>query len=108
MNLELRGGVLVDRVLFDGRARSRSTHLSPRGYRRGRSDRQCWCHPFTCDAIGRRARRRPPVGANLKDYAATPGFEIALNSAGRMPSPNAPVFSSMLRYTSCLADSGPK
>jgi choline dehydrogenase-like flavoprotein len=47
------------------------------------------------------------VGANLKDHAATAGFEIALRPAGRMLSPDAPVFSSMLRYTSGLADAGP-
>jgi GMC oxidoreductase len=40
-----------------------------------------------------------PVGANLNDHAATPDFEIALKPAGRMPSPNAPVFSSMLGLT---------
>ncbi len=48
-----------------------------------------------------------PVGANLKDHAATAGFEIALTPAGRMPSANAPVFGSMLRYSSGLADAGP-
>ena len=49
-----------------------------------------------------------PVGANLKDHAATPGFELALAPAGRMPSADAPVFTSVLRYTSGLADAGPE
>jgi choline dehydrogenase-like flavoprotein len=47
-----------------------------------------------------------PVGSNLKDHAATPGFEIALKPAGRMRSPNAPVFGSLLRYTSGQAHAG--
>jgi 5-(hydroxymethyl)furfural/furfural oxidase len=48
-----------------------------------------------------------PVGANLKDHAATAGFEIALKPAARMASPDAPLFGSMLRYTSGLAEAGP-
>jgi 5-(hydroxymethyl)furfural/furfural oxidase len=47
------------------------------------------------------------VGANLKDHAATAGFEIALKPDGCMPSPDAPVWSSMLRYTSGLTEAGP-
>jgi choline dehydrogenase-like flavoprotein len=47
------------------------------------------------------------VGANLKEHAATPGFEIALRPEGRMPSVDASLFSSGLRYTSGLADTGP-
>ena len=49
------------------------------------------------------------VGANLKDHAATPGFELALREPGRAPERRRrPVFSSMLRYTSGLADAGPE
>ena len=47
-----------------------------------------------------------PVGANLKDHAATAGFEVALTPAGRMPSPSAPVMTSVTRYTSGLAEAG--
>ncbi len=48
-----------------------------------------------------------PVGKNLKEHAATSGFEVALRESARMRSTNAPVFSSMLRYTSELAGAGP-
>ncbi len=47
------------------------------------------------------------VGKNLKDHAATSGFEVSLREPARMSSPNAPMFSSILRYTSGLADAGP-
>ncbi|HEX2785986.1 MAG TPA: GMC oxidoreductase [Ilumatobacteraceae bacterium] len=46
------------------------------------------------------------VGANLKDHATTAGFEVALKPAGRMSSPDAPVMTSLARYTSGLADAG--
>ncbi len=47
------------------------------------------------------------VGSNLKDHASTPGFELALAPDGRMASAEAPVLTSMLRYTSGLAHAGP-
>ncbi|HEY8094351.1 MAG TPA: GMC oxidoreductase, partial [Acidimicrobiales bacterium] len=43
---------------------------------------------------------------NLADHAATPGFELALNAQGRLPSPDHPVITSVLRYSSELADAG--
>jgi choline dehydrogenase-like flavoprotein len=48
-----------------------------------------------------------PVGRNLKDHAATPGFEIALRPEGRAHSADAPVFGSLLRYSSGMFDAGP-
>jgi len=108
-NLELRGDVLVDRVLFDGR-------------------QACGVRTATGEEIvGKEvivsagAIHSPaillrsgvglddglPVGQNLKDHASTAGFDIALKPAGRMRSSKAPVFSSGLRYTSGLADAGP-
>jgi len=48
-----------------------------------------------------------PVGQGLREHAMTPGFEIALRPNGRMPSTNASMTSSMIRYTSGLADAGP-
>jgi choline dehydrogenase-like flavoprotein len=48
-----------------------------------------------------------PVGANLKEHAATPGFEIALTRDGRLRSADAPMLTSMLRYSSGLAHAGP-
>jgi choline dehydrogenase-like flavoprotein len=47
------------------------------------------------------------VGANLKDHASTPGFEVALKGVGRRASATAPVMHSVLRYTSALANAGP-
>jgi len=44
-----------------------------------------------------------PVGRHLKEHAATPGFEIALKPEGRMTTTDAPIFSSILRYSSALA-----
>jgi len=48
-----------------------------------------------------------PVGANLMDHAATPGFEVALVPEARLPFADTRTFTSMLRYTSGLADAGP-
>ena len=47
-----------------------------------------------------------PVGANLADHAATPGFELALTEPGRLPSLQRSVLTSVLRYSSGLADAG--
>ncbi len=47
-----------------------------------------------------------PVGANLKEHAATAGFEVALTASGQMASADAPVMTSVARYTSGLADAG--
>ncbi|MDP9333024.1 MAG: GMC family oxidoreductase N-terminal domain-containing protein [Actinomycetota bacterium] len=108
-NLEVRGGVIVDRVLFDGRRAN--------GVRTAAGE-EIAAHEVIVSAgaihspaillrSGVGLDDPLPVGANLKDHAATPGFEIALEPAGRMPSPNAPLLASMLRYTSGLADAGP-
>ena len=48
-----------------------------------------------------------PVGSNLKEHAATPGIELALDRDARLTSAEASMFSSVLRYTSGLADAGP-
>ncbi len=108
-NLDVRGGVLVDRVLFDGR---RATGVLTA------TGEEIAAHEVIVSAgaihspaillrsgIGLDDGLR--VGLNLKDHAATPGFEIALKQSGRMRSPNAPVFTSMLRYTSGLDEAGP-
>ena len=108
-NLEVRGDVLVDRVLLDRR--------------RAVGVRTASGEEITANTviISAGAIHSPaillrsgiglddglPVGANLKDHAATPGFDIALEPAGRMRSATAPVLTSMLRYSSGLADAGP-
>jgi 5-(hydroxymethyl)furfural/furfural oxidase len=108
-NLEVRGDVLVDRVLFDGR--------QAQGVRTAAGE-EIAAHEVIVSAgaihspaillrSGVGLDDGLPVGANLKDHAATAGFEIALKPAGRMRSPNAPVFDSVLRYSSGLADAGP-
>ena len=47
-----------------------------------------------------------PVGANLVDHPATPGFELALTPAGRLAPGDASVLTSMLRYSSGMAGAG--
>jgi len=47
-----------------------------------------------------------PVGANLLDHPATPGFEIRLKPEARTTRLDAPVLQSMLRYSSGLAGGG--
>jgi 5-(hydroxymethyl)furfural/furfural oxidase len=108
-NLEVRGGVLVDRILFEGKRAA--------GVRTSAGEEITAREVFVCagaihspaillrSGIGLDDNLR--VGANLKEHAATPGFEIALQPAGRMTSANAPILTSMLRYTSGLADAGP-
>jgi 5-(hydroxymethyl)furfural/furfural oxidase len=48
-----------------------------------------------------------PVGANLRDHAGTAGFEVALKPEARTEAPDAPVMTSMLRYSSGMAEAGP-
>jgi choline dehydrogenase-like flavoprotein len=107
-NLVVRGDTLVDRVLFDG---SRAT-----GVLTGDGDEINGREVIVSagaihspaillrSGVGRADGLR--VGANLKEHAATPGFEIALKPGSRMRSSDAPIFSSMLRYSSGLADAG--
>ena len=47
-----------------------------------------------------------PVGLNLADHAATPGFELHLNEQGRMSTSERPVLTSVLRYSSGIAHAG--
>ncbi|MDQ6853871.1 MAG: GMC family oxidoreductase N-terminal domain-containing protein [Actinomycetota bacterium] len=108
-NLEVRGDVLVDRVLVEGR-RAGGVRTASGEEIAGRDvivSAGAIHSPALLLRSGIGVDDGLPVGANLKDHAATPGFEIALRPGGRMPSPDAPVFTSVLRYTSGLADAGP-
>jgi choline dehydrogenase/5-(hydroxymethyl)furfural/furfural oxidase len=105
-NLEIRGDVLVDRIMLDGR---RATGVRTAGGEELAAGEVIVSagaihSPAILLRSGVGVDDGLPVGANLKDHAATPGFEIALPPGGRMASSNASVFRSVLRYTSGLAD----
>jgi choline dehydrogenase-like flavoprotein len=113
-NLEVRGDVLIDRVLFDRKSRGmpRATGvLTAAGEEIAAQEVIVSVGAIHSPAIllrsGVGVGDDLPVGANLKEHAATPGFEIALKPEGRMRSANAPMFGSALRYASGLADAGP-
>jgi choline dehydrogenase-like flavoprotein len=107
-NLEVRGDVLLDRVLLDGR-RAVGV-LAADGETIDASEVIVCAGAIHSPAVllrsGIGVDDGLPVGANLKDHAATPGFEVALRPDGRMRSVDAPVLTSMLRYSSGLADAG--
>lgn len=108
-NLEVRGDALVDRIVFDGR-RATGLLLSTGEEIEGREvilAAGAIHSPAILLRSGVGVDDGLPVGANLKDHAAAAGFEIALKPVARMPSPDAPVFTSMLRYTSGVAEAGP-
>jgi choline dehydrogenase-like flavoprotein len=105
-NLEIRGDALVDRVLFDGK-RAVGVRLAG-GDEIATRDVIVSAGAIHSPAILLRSGIDAlPIGANLKDHAATPGFEVALTPEGRMPSSDAPLFGSLLRFTSGLAEAGP-
>ena len=108
-NLDIRGEVLVDRIEFDGR---RATGVRTVAGEEIAGHEVIVCagaihSPAILLRSGVGMDDGLPVGANLREHAATPGFEIALEPEARMATPDASVFSSMLRYTSGLADAGP-
>ena len=107
-NLSVRGDVLVDRILLDGRravgVRTAAGEEIPA--REVVVSAGAIHSPAILLRSGIGIDDGLAVGSNLKDHAATAGFEVALTQAGRMPSPNAPVMTSLVRYTSGLADAG--
>ncbi len=108
-NLEVRGDALVDRVLLEGR-RATGVRTVSGDEIEGREVIVCAgaIHsPAILLRSGVGIDDGRPVGANLKEHAATAGFELALKPEGRMASPDAPVFTSVLRYTSGLGQAGP-
>jgi choline dehydrogenase-like flavoprotein len=107
-NLDIRGGVLVDRVVLDGRRAVgvRTVGGEELAAREVILSAGTIHTPAILLRSGVGVGDGLRVGANLKEHAATPGFEIALRPEGRMRSPDALLFTSMLRYTSGLADAG--
>jgi 5-(hydroxymethyl)furfural/furfural oxidase len=108
-NLVVRGDALVDRVSLAGRRAvgvrlADGTDLAAREVIVSAGTIHS---PAILLRSGIGTDDRLPVGANLKDHAATPGFEVALKPEARMRAPRAPVFSSLLRWSSGLSDAGP-
>lgn len=108
-NLELRGDVVVDRVIFDGRRAIgvRTAASEEIGAAEVIVSAGAIHSPAILLRSGVGLGDGLPVGENLKDHASTAGFDIALKRTGRMTSSNAPASSSLLRYTSGLSDAGP-
>ena len=105
-NLSIRGDALVDCVVFDAR-RARGIRLAGGEEIEGREIVISAGAIHSPAILLRSGVDDRPVGENLRDHAMTPGFEIPLASSVRKRNIDAPVFTSMLRYTSGLADGGP-
>jgi 5-(hydroxymethyl)furfural/furfural oxidase len=108
-NLEVRGDVLVDRVVLDEKRATgvltvNGDEISARAVIVSAGAIHS---PTILLRSGIGGEDGLAVGRNLKEHAATPGFEIALKPESRMPSIDSPIFSSMVRYSSGLADAGP-
>jgi 5-(hydroxymethyl)furfural/furfural oxidase len=108
-NLEVRGDVLVDRILLDGR---RATGVRTASGEEIEAREVVVCagaihSPAILLRSGIGCGDGLRVGANLTEHASTPAFEIPLGPTGRMSSSKSSVLSSVLRYSSGLADAGP-
>jgi choline dehydrogenase-like flavoprotein len=108
-NLEILGDTLVDRVVFDGRRATgvRTAAGDPIGAGQVVVSAGAIHTPAILLRAGVGVDDDLPVGENLKDHAATPGFEIALRPDARMAAPDRPLFTSVLRYSSGMFDAGP-
>jgi choline dehydrogenase-like flavoprotein len=107
-NLVIRGDVVVDRVVLEGR---RAVAVRTATGETIDANNVVVCagaihSPAILLRSGVGIDDGLPVGAHLMDHAATPGFELALQPAARMASADAPVFASCLRYSSELAEAG--
>jgi 5-(hydroxymethyl)furfural/furfural oxidase len=108
-NLEIRGDVLVDRVCFDGR-RALGVRTTD-GEEISASETIVCAGAIHSPAVLLRSAVGVDdglaVGANLKEHAMTPGFELALTPEARVTDGAQPVFTGGVRYSSGLADAGP-
>jgi choline dehydrogenase-like flavoprotein len=104
-NLQVRCGVLVDRVLLAG---SRALGVGTADNEEVLADEVI----LAAGAIAspaillRSGVWRPGVGRNLTDHASA-GYSLALSPSARLTTPDRPVISSLFRYSSGLAGSGP-
>jgi choline dehydrogenase-like flavoprotein len=107
-NLTIRGDVLVDRVALEDRRAVGVVTAS--GDVVEAAEVIVAAGTIHSPAILLRSGIGPdvglPVGANLADHAATPGFELALTPEGRMNGPPQSLIGSVVRYSSGLADAG--
>jgi choline dehydrogenase-like flavoprotein len=107
-NLAIRGDALVDRVLLDG-CRAVGVRLAS-GEEVDAGEVIVSAGALHTPAVllrsGIGGDDGLPVGANLKDHAATPGFELALRPDARATDPDTPRMRSLLRYSSGLAEAG--
>ncbi|HEY5424035.1 MAG TPA: GMC family oxidoreductase [Ilumatobacteraceae bacterium] len=108
-NLTVRGDVLVDRILLDDRRAVgvRTAAGEEIAAREVIVSAGAIHSPAILLRSGIGVDDGLAVGANLKEHAATPGFEVALTPEGRMESASGPVMTSVARYASGLAEAGP-
>jgi 5-(hydroxymethyl)furfural/furfural oxidase len=108
-NLEVRGDTSVDRVCLDGR-RAVGVRTTD-GDVLDASEVIVSAGTIHTPAIllrsGIGTSDGLPVGANLIEHAATPGFELSLRPDGRVRAADTPAISALLRYDSGLAGAGP-
>jgi 5-(hydroxymethyl)furfural/furfural oxidase len=108
-NLTVMGDALVDRVLLEG---TRATGVvTAEGEELEAREIMLCAGAIHSPAILLRSGIGPerglPVGANLIDHPATAGFELALNARGRAIDADAPVVTSIIRYSSGMCAAGP-
>lgn len=107
-NLHLRGHTHVDRLLIDGR--HVGGVLTADGQELAAGEVIVSAGAIHSPAVLLRSgiglADGLPVGENLRDHAGTAGFEVSLRPEARTTTPDAPVMTSLLRYSSGLADAG--
>jgi choline dehydrogenase-like flavoprotein len=108
-NLEVRGDTAVDRVLLQGRRAVgvRTTDGDVLDAAEVILGAGAIHSPAILLRSGIGAGDGLPIGANLRDHAATPGFELALRPDARVRTAGTPAISALLRYDSGLGGAGP-
>ena len=108
-NLGVRGDALVDQVVLDGTRAVGVRLTTGEAFDAGEVIVSCGAihSPALLLRSGIGVDDGLAVGKNLKEHAATAGFEVSLREAARGRNADASVFTSFLRYSSELADAGP-